>query len=63
MSESVTVTIGHHLGKAEAVRRVKEGFARTNGHLGPLIAVEQESWEGDVLRFRMRAWPNCRGEH
>ncbi len=55
MSDTVTVTVGHHLGKLEAVRRVKEGFARTSGHLGPMIAVEQETWEGDTLRFRMRA--------
>ena len=55
MSETVTVTIGHRLGKVEAVRRLKEGFARTNGHLGPMIAWEQETWQGDTLRFSMRA--------
>jgi hypothetical protein len=55
VSDTVTVIIGHHLGKVEAVRRLKEGFARTNGHLGPIIAIEQETWEGNILRFRMRA--------
>ena len=55
MSDTVTVIIGHHLGKVEAVRRLKEGFARTNGHLGPMIAMEQETWEEDLLRFRMRS--------
>lgn len=55
MSETVTVIIGHRLGKAEAVRRLKEGFARSRGQLGPMIAVEEETWEGDTLRFRMRA--------
>jgi putative polyhydroxyalkanoic acid system protein len=55
VSDTVTVIVGHHLGKVEAVRRLKEGFARSNGHLGPMIAVEQETWEGDTLRFRMRA--------
>ena len=55
MSENVTVVIGHRLGKAEVVRRIKEGFARGNGPLGPMIAVEQVSWEGDTLRFVMRA--------
>jgi Putative polyhydroxyalkanoic acid system protein (PHA_gran_rgn) len=54
MSDTLTVIIGHRLGKIEALRRLKEGFARTNGHLGP-IAMEQETWEGDTLRFRMRA--------
>ena len=55
MSDPVTVIIGHRLGKVEAVRRLKEGFARTNGHLGGMIAMEQETWQGDTLRFRMRA--------
>ena len=55
MSETVTVTIGHRLGKGEAVRRIKEGFARTDGNLGPMIAIEQQTWEGDTLRFSMRA--------
>ena len=55
MSDTVTVIIAHRLGKAEAVRRLKEGFARTNGHLGAMIAMEQETWEGDTVRFHMRA--------
>ncbi len=55
MSDPVTVIIGHRLGKIEAVRRIKEGFARSTGHLGPMIAIEQQTWEGDTLRFRIRA--------
>ena len=55
MSDTVTAIIGHRLGKVEAVRRLKEGFARTDGHLGAMITMEQETWEGDTLRFRMRA--------
>ena len=55
MSDTVTVIIGHRLGKVEAVRRLKEGFARTRGQLGQMIAIEQETWEGDTLRFHMRA--------
>ncbi len=54
MSDTVTAIIGHRLGKVEAVRRLKEGFARSNGRLGP-IAMEQGTWEGDTLRFGMRA--------
>jgi hypothetical protein len=56
VSDTVTVIIAHSLGKSEAVRRLDEGLARTNGHLGSMIAVEQEAWEGDTLRFRMRAF-------
>jgi hypothetical protein len=54
VSEPITITVGHRLGKAEAVRRLKEGLARTCGQFGPMISVEQETWEGDTLRFRMR---------
>jgi putative polyhydroxyalkanoic acid system protein len=56
VSDTVTAVIGHRLGKMEATRRLKEGFARTDGHLGAMIAVEQESWQGDTLHFRMRAF-------
>jgi len=55
MSDIVSATIDHRLGKAEAVRRLKEGFARTHGHLGAMIAIEEETWQGDTLHFRMRA--------
>ena len=54
MNDTVTVTIDHRLGKDEAIRRLKEGFAHAHGQLGPLIAMEQETWDGDTLRFRMR---------
>jgi hypothetical protein len=55
VSDTVTVLVAHRLGKVEAVRRLKEGFARTNGHLGAMIALEQETWDADTLRFRMRS--------
>jgi len=54
VSDTVTLIVGHRLGKDEAVRRLKEGFAQTDGHLGPMIGIEQQAWEGDTLRFRMR---------
>jgi putative polyhydroxyalkanoic acid system protein len=55
MSDTVTVIVPHRLGKDEALRRLKEGFARSNGQLGAIIAIEQETWQGDTLQFRMRA--------
>jgi hypothetical protein len=55
VNDTVAVIIGHRLGKVEAVRRLKEGFARTNGQLGTMIAMEHETWQGDTLRFRIRA--------
>jgi len=55
MSDTVTVTVPHRIGKVEAIRRLKDGFAQTRGQLGAIIAIEQETWEGDTLRFRWRA--------
>ena len=55
MSDPVSAIVPHRLGKAEAVRRLKDGFAQTKGQLGNLIAIEHETWEGDTLRFSMRA--------
>ena len=55
MSERVTVHVGHRLGKAEAVRRLNEGLARTKGQLGAMVVIEREVWEGDQLHFQMRA--------
>jgi hypothetical protein len=56
LSDLVTVIVAHRLCKAEAVRRLVEGFARTKGHLGQIITIEEETWEGDTLRFQMRAF-------
>ena len=55
MSDSVTVVISHRLGRSEAVRRLKDGLARTNGQFGSMIAIDQATWQGDTLRFSMRA--------
>ena len=55
MSDTVILVVGHRLGKVEAIRRLKDGYARTNGHLGAMIAMDQDTWQGDTLRFRMRA--------
>lgn len=53
MHDTVTVIVSHRLGKAEATRRIKDGLAHAGGHLGPMIAIEQETWEQDTLHFRM----------
>ena len=55
MNETVTVIVAHRLGKEDAVRRLKEGLANANGRLGSMIAIDDESWQGDTLRFRTRA--------
>ena len=55
VSDRVSVLVSHRLGKVEAIRRLKEGFARTGGQVGTMIVMEQETWQGDTLHFRMRA--------
>jgi len=55
MSETVTVIVNHRLGKAEAMRRIQDGLARSNGQLGSMIAIDQQAWQNDTVRFRMRA--------
>jgi hypothetical protein len=55
MSEPLVVTISHRLGKDEALRRIKDGVGRARGEFGALMAVEEESWTGDRLAFRVRS--------
>ena len=55
VNDTVSVIVAHRLGKVEAVRRLREGLARTNGQIGAMVAMEQETWRGDTLYFRMRA--------
>ena len=55
VNDTVSLIVTHRLGKVEAVRRLKEGFARSNGQLGVMVVVEKETWRGDTLFFRIRA--------
>ena len=55
LNDPVSFIVAHRLGKAEAIRRLKEGFARANGQAGAMFAMEQETWQGDTLFFRIRA--------
>lgn len=55
VSDRVTVVVSHRVGKVEAIRRLKDGFGHMKDSLGAMIAIEQQTWEGDTLRFHMRA--------
>ena len=55
MSKPLVVFIPHKLGKAEAMRRVKEGLGTTRGKFSHLVAVEREDWSGDHVGFQVRA--------
>jgi hypothetical protein len=54
MSAPVSVSIPHRLGRAEATRRLKEGLERTHGRFGAVATIEEPSWHGDTLDFRLR---------
>jgi hypothetical protein len=51
MPEPLIVNIPHRLGKDEALRRIKDGIGRAKGEFSALLAIENESWDGDALTF------------
>lgn len=55
MSKPVTVTIPHRLGREEAVRRLQTGLGRARADYAKLLTLEQETWTGDHLAFRVSA--------
>ncbi|MBI5129230.1 MAG: polyhydroxyalkanoic acid system family protein [Rhodopseudomonas palustris] len=54
MSAPLVVSIPHRLGRDEAVRRLKVGLSRAAINV-PVLKVEEESWQGDRMMFRVRA--------
>ena len=55
MNKAVTVSIPHQLGRAEAKRRVDEGFGDFSRHLGGSAGALTKSWTGDRLNFSLQA--------
>jgi hypothetical protein len=55
MSQPLTVTIPHRLGRQEAVNRLRTGLSSARSHFGQLLAIEEEVWKGDTVEFRVRA--------
>jgi len=55
MRETITVTIPHHLGKDEALRRIKNGIGEARTTFASVLAVKEETWSGDTLAFRVSA--------
>jgi len=54
MSEPLVITIPHRLGKEEALRRIRPALGKASQSF-PVLSVEQESWSGDRMDFRVRA--------
>jgi putative polyhydroxyalkanoic acid system protein len=55
MSQPLTVTIPHRLGKQDAINRLRAGLSGARSHFGQLLTVEEEAWNGDTVEFRVRA--------
>lgn len=55
MSKPLSVSIPHHLGKDEAARRLKSGLASARTQFAHLFTVQEESWTGYHLDFRVGA--------
>ena len=54
MSAPLVVSIPHRLGRDEARRRLQTGLSRTAINV-PILKVDEETWRGDQMLFRVRA--------
>ena len=55
MSAPLVVMLPHRLGKQEAVNRLKNGLGNVRINFGHLLSVDEETWNGDHLTFRVRS--------
>jgi len=53
MNKAITVSIPHQLGRAEARRRIEDGFGDFSRHLGG--GGLTKAWTGDRLDFSLQA--------
>ena len=54
MADPLVITISHTLGKEEALRRIKPALGKASESF-PILSVEQETWTGDRMNFRVHA--------
>lgn len=62
MSAPLVVSIPHHLGRDEAVRRLKAGLTRAASSI-PVLKVDEERWEENRMIFRIRALGQAASGH
>lgn len=55
MSQPLTVTIPHRLGREEAARRLKTGIGRLDTQFGKHFSLLKNDWTGDHLDFHVAA--------
>jgi hypothetical protein len=54
MGQPLVVNIPHTLGKDEAIRRMKSGFASASSNI-PILQVEEQTWSDNRLAFKIAA--------
>jgi hypothetical protein len=54
MSKPLVVSIPHQLGRQEAARRIKSGFATVRTHYSAFFTIHEETWTGERLAFTIR---------
>jgi hypothetical protein len=62
MPAPLIVSIPHSLGRQEAARRLKAGLTRAAVSI-PVLKVDEETWEGDRMVFRVRALGQAASGH
>jgi hypothetical protein len=62
MSAPLIVSIPHRLGREEATRRLKAGLTRAATSV-PVLKVDEETWQGDRMVFRVRALGQAASGH
>jgi len=55
MTLPLVVSIPHRLGKQEATHRIKTGLGNARTNFGSLLTLEEETWIGDSVQFRVRS--------
>lgn len=55
MTKAITINIPHELGRAEARKRIDEGFGRFSQQMGGTAGALTKTWEGDRLDFSLQA--------
>ncbi len=55
MSKPLVVSLPHHLGKQEALRRLKDGIAHLKSSQAGKMSVIEEQWQDDRLTFQVAA--------
>ncbi|WP_375411573.1 polyhydroxyalkanoic acid system family protein [uncultured Bradyrhizobium sp.] len=62
MPAPLVISIPHRLGREEARRRLQAGLTRAASSL-PMLKVDEETWSGDRMVFRVRALGQAAAGH